>query len=81
MKMSDVARVLYEIVVSQGQWGSLIYHYAKAILGDPLKSLHEDWDDCWDVAYNNSLDWQTIVELVMFWYLEEKMRLGAYETK
>ena len=80
MKVRDVAIVLEETVGRHNQFDSLMWHYGGILQDDPLDSLHEDWGDCWDVAYNQQLDWKSIVELTIYWLLEERVRLGAYET-
>ena len=82
MKLRDVARVLEEIVRANGQLESLMRHYGHVVDKGPFNGelVCSDWGECWDVAYNYSLDWKAIVELTIYWLLEEKVRLGAYET-
>ena len=81
MRLGEVAKVLHETVRAYHQLDSLMWHYGGILDDNPLDSLHEDWMDCYDVAYVHHIEWKEVVELVIFWELEDRVRLGLYETK
>lgn len=81
MTLKEVAKVLSEIVRANNQFSGLFWAMYAALNDDPLAGILEDWDECWNVAYNNNIDWREVLELVIYWHIEDKVRLGAYETK